>query len=112
MTQELNAVAPLPAQALSYAAPSGRPGVRIIAATAVLFGGLTLIVIGGCFLIGVMLLTTNSFGNWPAGGPPPLSLRATILLVLLYVSAFACFGGACWMIVSGVRDLYAAAKNP
>ncbi len=51
MTQQLAEPAPI-----AYATPVARPGTRVFAASMILFGGLVLIGLGGCFMIGVMII--------------------------------------------------------
>jgi len=70
-----------------------------------LASGLGLILLGGCFLIGVMMLV----------GPPdwtsPSTVAADLLMWVLYACTFSCFAGAAWLMVSGVRRLSAAQKS-
>jgi hypothetical protein len=73
---------------------------------ALLGAGLGLIVLGGCFLVGVLEVTNSpaatNYGpmmtNWPAA----LALMPWVL----YLLAFGCFAGAVWMLAAGVRWLY------
>jgi hypothetical protein len=92
---------------IAYATPAshGTGGsARVWAGVAIVFAGLVLILLGGCFLIGVMMVTTNGLSI--AGGPPTLPGRAVALLVVLYALAFASFGAAVFLLVMGVRGLY------
>ncbi len=76
----------------------GRAGAVIIV------GELGLILLGGCFLIGVLAIVEGSgFAN-PAV-PPPMTGPKIVLMVVLYLLAFACFAGAAVMLVLGTRAL-------
>jgi hypothetical protein len=97
------------AEQISYATPAPRTGARVWAGAAIVLAGLGLIVLGGCFLIGVMLVTTNGFTV--AGGPPALPARAVMLLAVLYTLAFGSFVAAVWLLVMGVRGLYAVLRG-
>ena len=89
---------------LAYALPAPRHGAKVWAAAVIIGAGLALIVLGGCFLIGVMI-TLNVTPMGPVKSPL-LPLRLYIFLGLLYVLAFTCFGSAVMLIVSGLRNLY------
>ena len=85
-----------------YATPmtAHRPAGRGWLATAILFGGLGLVVLGGCFLLGVMTVVS------PMGWSPPDQLTGgqTIFVLILYVFAFACLLGAATLIAIAVRQ--------
>src|SRR5688500_4850468 len=100
---------PTPAEQIGYAAPPPRGSARVWAGAAIVLAGLTLIVLGGCFLIGVMLVSTNGFSI--TGGPPTLPARAVMLLVVLYAMAFGSFAAAVWLLAMGVRGLYAVLRG-
>ena len=68
------------------------------------FAGLGLIFLGGCFLFGVMRFYVGAVGQMSLTSAP---LALQVLPWVLYLVAFACFGGAVWMIRAGVRWLYA-----
>ena len=95
-----------PPQTLSYASPRSPETEhhRSIAGGAVLlFVGLGLIFLGGCFLLGIVSVHSNSgFGAYVYW---PLALR--VMPWLLYALALACFSGAVWMLRAGVRWIYA-----
>lgn len=76
----------------SYRRPSAVPGL-VLGMLA-----LGLIVLGGCFLIGVLILYTSSFTDWRASG-------IYFYLGLLYVLAGACFAGAVLLLVLAVKSL-------
>ena len=91
---------------IPYATPAGRVGARGWAGAAVLFGGLCLVVLGGCFLIGVLMLVTRiDFNGNTAAVPAPLTLWQGVLMFVLYLLAFASFAGAVAMLVAGARGL-------
>lgn len=90
------------ADTVPYATPSDRPiGPRVWAAAAIALAGLGLLVIGGCFLIGVMLITTATFG----GSGAKLTSNQLHLVELLYVLAFAAFAGGITVLLMGLRGL-------
>jgi hypothetical protein len=60
--------------------------------------------LGGCFLVGVMMLLTGTgFSNQPVGFAWNSGL--TLLLVTLYGLAIACFLGSMVLIVISIRGL-------
>jgi len=87
-------------ESLTYASTSTERRTGLTAGVAMMFAGLGLILLGGCFLIGVAMV-------YDRPGPTqvwPLGLQA--LPWLLYMLAFGCFAGAIWLIAAGVRWLY------
>ena len=76
---------------------------KVAAGIAILFGGLSLIVIGGCFLIGVMLITNRGFNSTMAG--QPLGNSALVLVIVLYTLAACAFVAAVSVISVGVKSL-------
>jgi hypothetical protein len=90
---------------LAYATPAARVASRGWAGAAVIFGGLCPIVLGGCFLLGVLMLVTRLDFNGNFGAtPPPMTAPQGILMFVLYLLAFASFAGAVAMLVAGSRD--------
>ena len=85
-------------------------GARVWAAGLMLFAGLGLMALGGCFLIGVLLTINPSLVPWQ-GQPATMSDHALIFLVVLYALGFACFVGAVVMIVLGSKGLWAVVKD-
>src|SRR2546421_5399360 len=82
-------------------ARSSRPsGPRLWAAGLMIFAGLGLIGLGGCFLIGVMELLRMTFGR--DGLPSTFDTLSTIL----YTLSFACFGAGAIVIALALRGLY------
>ncbi|HEV2292751.1 MAG TPA: hypothetical protein VGR35_02785 [Tepidisphaeraceae bacterium] len=90
------------ADSVEYATPAPRPGARVWAGAAIVLAGLVLIVLGGCFLIGVMLTVSNGFSMAGAGA---LTGNQLGLVFILYALAFLSFGGALWLLFVGVRGL-------
>ena len=93
-----------PVAALPYSHYEARPASRGWAGAAIIFGGLGLVLMGGCFLIGVLSIVQPNVFMGPAA-PPPMTPAATLLMVILYLLAFLCFAGAAVMLVSGTRAL-------
>ena len=87
---------PTQSPALNYATPAiGSRGPRVWACLFVVLGALGLVFLGGCFMIGILTLNETHAGF--GGGPPavmPLTASQIFLECVLYVIAFACFGGA------------------
>ena len=108
MTQTIypNASPPLATEPLAYAsfAPP-RVGPRAWAGAAILAAGVILVGLGGCFLIGVMIAVNSSasFGN--PGSQAAMSGANLMLSTVLYLLAFACFGGAATLLFFGTRGL-------
>ena len=90
--------------ALPYAMPAPRLGARAWAGAAILAGGLGLVALGGCFLIGVLsIVSAASFtGNNP---PRALTPPQLALMTVLYLLAFSCFAGALTLLFVGTRAL-------
>ena len=97
-------------QSIPYAQPRPRePEQRssVAGGVAMLFMSLGLIVLGGCFLVGVLLLYSKdmietSLIYWPAA--------LQMLPWLLYLLAFGCFAAALWMMIAGARWIYAVGR--
>jgi hypothetical protein len=94
---------------LEYAVPAARNATRVWAAICISIVGLGLVLLGGCFLVGVMMLQTGINPGFPSFGPK--SSPNEFLLVVLYTMAFACFAGALGLLASSVRSLLAIARN-
>jgi hypothetical protein len=90
--------------ALPYAQFEPRPASRGWAGAAIIVGGLGLILLGGCFLIGVLSIVRPSAFMGPMNAPP-MTAAATALMWILYLLAFGCFAGAAIMLFSGTRSL-------
>ena len=88
-------------ETVPYATPVPRTGARVWAGALIVLAGLALILVGGCFLIGVMLTVNNGFTPNPAALNPP----KWGLVVTLYCLAFVCFGAAVYLIFLGIRGL-------
>ena len=88
------------AESLSYATPDRRGGGVAGVGFALMFGGLGLIFLGGCFLIGVLILNNVSTVNGKA-----FTSGELLLMTVLYVASFGCFGGAAYLITLAVRHM-------
>ena len=90
---------------LEYA--GGNPGAptrsRVWAGVAVCMAGLGLIVLGGCFLVGVMLVVTQGFATPKLSGS--LGPAALALMGVLYLLAGICFLAAAAVFFLGIRGL-------
>jgi hypothetical protein len=99
-------------QSIPYAQPRPRETERhssVAGGVAMLFMSLGLILLGGCFLIGVVLMySKGTFDQYPSTEYWPPALK--MLPWLLYLLAFSCFAAALWMMLAGVRWIYAAAR--
>jgi len=85
---------------LPYSTDAPSPKARIWAAAILMFGGLALVGLGGCFLIGVMVSNqTYSMSN--AATP-----RVYFFLGVLYLMAFVCFASAGFLVVVSTRKLF------
>ena len=89
---------------IPYATPAARPGARAWAGVGILLGGLALIGLGGCFLIGVLSVVSPGV-TFNAPQPSTLTGPQAFLMCVLYALAFACFAGAAVMMVVGTRGL-------
>jgi hypothetical protein len=88
-------------QDLPYAVPVPRTGTRVWAGVAITLAGLGLVVLGGCFLIGVMMTLANGFGV-----PRPLSGGQKTFVGFLSGLSFICFVAAAFVLVAGFRGLF------
>jgi hypothetical protein len=87
---------------LPYATPAPTPGSPVAGGVWITFAGLALIVLGGCFLIGVMIC---SFNPNAASSSPGMGF-----IILLYVMAFLCFIAAVFLMVLGIGKLLAVGR--
>jgi hypothetical protein len=93
-----------PIAALPYSHLEPKPAARDWAGAAIIFGGLGLVLLGGCFLIGVLSIVRPNIFMGPATAPP-MTAAATMLMMILYLLAFLCFAGGAVMLVTGTRAL-------
>jgi hypothetical protein len=94
-----------PVGAIEYAVPSARPPARTFAATMILFGGLALIVLGGCFLIGILITIQHTGFSGAAQPSVPLTPGEAVFVIVLSLLALAVFAGAGVLLVIGTRSL-------
>jgi hypothetical protein len=98
-------VTPFASPAVSYATPAPRPGAKAWAGAAIILGGLGLVGLGGCFLIGVLsIISVPSFAPGAAVAPA-LSAAQLLLMTVLYVLAFLSFAGGATLLFVGTREL-------
>jgi hypothetical protein len=90
------------ADSIPYATPA--VGRSHWPAAILCFTGLGLATIGGCFLIGVMIITSPTVAFGPTGAGQ-LTDAQVVLVSVLYVMATISFVGAAALIVKGVRSL-------
>jgi hypothetical protein len=100
-----DAVPVMQAPMLSYSPPPGK-GARVWAGVALLMAGLGLILLGGCFMIGIMAINAPGGGFGGAAAAPVVKTSGQEWLeILLYVISFACFGGAVYLFGVGLNWL-------
>jgi hypothetical protein len=73
----------------------------------IMLAGLALVGLGGCFLIGVLLMYRPGLASF--GPAAPTTAGASAFMGILYLLAFACFGGALLLVITGTRVLLAIA---
>ena len=93
--------------AIPYASPVPKSGPRVWAGVVITFAGLCLIFLGGCFLIGVLLLVNPQLALSGAAAPPPTTVGSFTLMATLYLLAFGCFAGAVAVLLAGLKSLFA-----
>jgi hypothetical protein len=76
---------------------------------AILFAGLALVALGGCFLIGVLVVVRPGVLFGPQQ-PYTLAGADYALMAVLYLFAGACFVGALILLIAGVRGLLQAMR--
>ena len=94
----------LESSTISYATPAPRAFARPLAAGAVLFAGVAMAVVGGCFLVGVMI--TIEHMNFTGFAQPKVMTPVEIaFVVVLLVLAVLSFVSAILLIFFGSRAL-------
>ncbi len=78
-------------------------GPRVWAGAVIVAGGLGLIVLGGCFLCGVLELVRST--EIHAGFREEPSSAVSTLVIVLYAMAFLCFLGAALLLACGLLGL-------
>jgi hypothetical protein len=97
---------PVDPSLLPYATPAPpRVGPRASAGAAILAAGVLLVGLGGCFLIGVMVIVDPSAGSRSPAFRPDLTTAETGLVLVLYLCTFMCFGGAATVLFFGTRAI-------
>jgi hypothetical protein len=83
---------------LSYATPDRAGPSPLTAAVWIALAGLGLVVLGGCFLIGILITK-----EMPWSSP--------IFTGVLYLCAAGCIGGAVWALIAGLGRLWALSRR-
>jgi hypothetical protein len=83
---------------------------RLWAGAILLAAALGLVLLGGCFLLGALLLLTGQPGG-PVGVPFTGTPEQQTLLTTLYTVAFVCFAGALLLFLLGLRGLLPILKG-
>src|SRR4051812_6553819 len=94
---------PYATPSLSYAQPAPTYGNKVFAACGVIFAGLALMLVGGCFLIGVMITTLNTS---QVNSSAPLSPSSLTLVTVLYCLAGVTFTAATTILLKGLHGLF------
>src|SRR5438046_674261 len=89
---------------LTYATPATSPSYthKVWAGVAIAIVGLGIAIVGGCFLIGIMIITNNGFNASSKGLTP----SANGLVVVLYVLATLAFSVAAWVLFKALAGLF------
>lgn len=95
---------------LAYAAEAPRPPGRVLAGALLLVGGVALVLLGGCFLIGNLILVKAPVGNG-MNKVGPLTPPQIGLMWVLYVLAASCLAGAVLLFVLGTSALLRIARS-
>ena len=98
-------VTPFAPPAVSYATPAPRPGAKAWAGAAIIVGGLGLVGLGGCFLVGVLSMVSPQSVTGVTAGIDTFSAAQLLLMSILYVLAFLAFAGAATLLYIGTREL-------
>jgi hypothetical protein len=97
------------AKTLTYATPTVRPP-RTAPLAVIMFTGLGLIALGGCFLIGVMeIIHPTTFQGTPMAAR--LTYPQIVFICALSLLALGSFTGAIVLIVIGTRGLLRLIQN-
>lgn len=83
---------------------------RIWASAVLMFGGVSMAIVGGCFLVGVMTVILNPFcaanlSTAATSTPIELSQPQQTFVTLLYIFGFISFGAAATLILKAVKML-------
>lgn len=91
---------------IPYAAVAPKPAGRAWAGTAIVIGGLVLVGLAGCFLIGVMtVVNSNVVFGVQGTSAKPLTDSQVVFVTVLYTCTLVSFIGAGVMLFIGVRSL-------
>ena len=91
-------------ETLTYATPGAARPPRTAPLAVIMLTGLGLIALGGCFLIGVMVIIhPTTFQGTPVTAP--LSFPEIVFIIALSLLAIGSFAGAIVLLVIGTRGL-------
>ena len=100
---------PKPVQTINYAQRTPLSGGRLWAAAVLAMAALGLITLGGCFLIGVLLLFNPSLAFGPTSiataSAPIWTWCACLFCAVLSLLAASCFCFGAWLLWSTTRSL-------
>jgi hypothetical protein len=98
---------------LGYATPGPTTGSGLAAGVWITIAGLGLVILGGCFCIGVMVSLNSGYFTGAQSAPAPVSLPTglTVFISVLYLLAIACFAAAACVLVLGLRKLLSIGRS-
>ncbi len=95
--------------AVHYAGPATPAttsrGPKVWAGAMLLAGGVSLVIVAGCFMIGVLLATNPSAMGSFSTPPPPPRTPDIVLITVLYLLAFLSVAGAATLLFLGAHSL-------
>jgi hypothetical protein len=103
---------PTPVQQLSYAPSRPLTSGRLWAATVLAMTGLGLIALGGCFLIGILVLFDPALAFGPTNSLPVWSWGTYTFAGALSILAGICFISAAWLLFLTARNLLRSLAAP
>jgi hypothetical protein len=89
---------------LAYATPAISHKPSSIGLWILMFGGLGLIFLGGCFTIGILIMLEPTVGF--SATPVVWTPGRYVFHVFLYLLALGCFAGGACLIVMSVRGIF------
>src|SRR5437016_3556909 len=89
---------------IGYATPAPRSSARVFAASMILIGGIALVVLGGCFLIGVQMTIEHVWFNG-ASNQLPLTRAEMVFVAVLSLLCAGSIAGAVTLLIVGTRAL-------
>ena len=92
------------ADALPYRPPTGR-APRVWAGAVLVLAGVVLVGLGGCFLLGALILLRPHLVGPPSPAPPAMPSGGDVLYPLLVGAGVLCLAGALVTLFLGTRGL-------